>query len=171
MTLENNQNQTSKRHHDILPTVATKKGLKGWVEAYQQTPIGKEFPLPKLAILENEQTALVKEKKRVIRVRVHEVHGELKPGQQVILYKKGVDSDENIPPEMALDLSKINLENLHKIEQTKGIPQHILDEVYMLIDLSGDEMREPVGGAEAQSKEWTIPTSPRTKQRIENIIK
>ena len=74
-------------------------------------------------------------------------------------------------PDISIDISKLTPEELTKIANTRGLPYHLLDEVEMLQDLRCEgSPYAPVEGANL-SEDWTIPTSPRTLQRIENIIR
>lgn len=77
------------RHHDTLPTVATKRTLLGWVIAWLALPAGKEFPLPTRARLLDENTAEIKGGDKI---GLNRVSRGLKPGQDVIIYKEGQKS-------------------------------------------------------------------------------
>lgn len=80
-----------RREHDNLPTVATADNLINLVKAYLETPIGRDYPLPTKGKLVDVRTANIsKPDGQVLLVRVHEIRGELKPGQTVILHKLGV---------------------------------------------------------------------------------
>lgn len=71
-------------------------------------------------------------------------------------------------PEHEIDLSKLNLEDLRKIEDADGFPKHLVEEVDMLIDLL-DNGYVPIEGADL-SNEWTVPTSPRTLAKLNSLL-
>ena len=71
--------------------------------------------------------------------------------------------------EVTIDLSKLSLDDLKKISRTRGLPSNIVGDAEMLEIIREDAVLEPVSDA-LVSEEWTIPTSPRTKQRIDKLI-
>lgn len=75
---------------DVAPEVKTKAigpGLKNYLYAFGQTPIGREFPLPTHGVVNSDSTTVkVKSGKSI---KVDEAVVPLIPGKRVIIYKQG----------------------------------------------------------------------------------
>ena len=73
-------------------------------------------------------------------------------------------------PEFGFDLSRLSSEELEKIIGTTGIPHHIKENAAMLYMLREEEdVWYPPSDSDL-SEQWTVPTSPRTKQKLIRIL-
>ena len=69
-----------------LKTRAIKPSVRNFFRALGSTPIGKEYPLPTIAKVVDENSVQVRNGNHVI---VHESEVDMDPGKRVIIYKQG----------------------------------------------------------------------------------
>ena len=76
-------------------------------------------------------------------------------------------------PEYSLDLSKLSTKDLERLIGTPGLPWNLFVNSAMLATLreNEDDSLYQTPEPETMSREWTIPTSPRTLQRVQSILK
>ena len=73
--------------HSVVKTRALKFGVRNLLRAFGETPIGRQYPLPRIAHgLGGNVVEIGKGK----TITVSETETELAPGKLVIIYKQGV---------------------------------------------------------------------------------
>lgn len=73
-----------------LKTRAIKPNVRNFFRALGSTPIGKEYPLPTIAKVVDENLVQVRNGTHII---VHESEVDMDPGKRVIIYKQGKTSE------------------------------------------------------------------------------